>query len=106
MDDGLEVDVLDELRKEYVNNDEGSQRYVTFHACGKYATIADGRKQSDCDFCKTFELGPEVKSPDYGPLLEWHVKYGDAGHHKACSLPIGIPRCTCGLTDALKAAGL
>ena len=117
MDDGLEVDVLDELRKEYTNTQDGGavneQRYVTFHACGKHATIADGQRQGDCPegYCKVFTLGPEVKEPDYGPLAEWlsdDVRL-HRSHCKAFSTrPVAriSESCTCGLSPALKAAGL
>ena len=48
------------------------------------------------------ELSPEVKEPDYGPLIEWARTQGHQGdcrhlcHDRYC--------CNCGFADALKAA--
>ncbi len=53
-----------------------------------------------------YELGPEVKEPDYAPLVEWlrgSEGYARLPHQK---IQCAEPPCVCGLTDALKAAGL
>ena len=58
-----------------------------------------------------YELGDEVKEPRYGPLVEWATTRFTVQHPLLCD---GRKQtkdgerypCTCGLTDALKAAGL
>ena len=49
-----------------------------------------------------YELGPEVKEPDY-TLLVWWVSV--APHGNGCRWQHDS-RCDCGLTDALRAAGI
>ncbi len=58
------------------------------------------RKTTPGDGFKVFPLGPEVKEPDYGPLVEW---VSVAPHGNGCRWQHNS-RCDCGLTDALKAA--
>lgn len=60
-----------------------------------------------------YELGPEVKDPDYGPLVKYIKGYGHGTcavkHYAKCDHinPSGaILECDCGQADALKAAGL
>ena len=50
-----------------------------------------------------YELGPEVVDPNYEPLAEWARVNGQ--HGTRCGLP-GDRCCHCGLTEALKAAGI
>ena len=60
--------------------------------------------------CSCPNLQPLAKEPDYGPLVEWVRE--KAKHVDFCQ-SYWIPRegeaehpCSCGLTEALKAAGL
>lgn len=55
-----------------------------------------------------YEVGPEVKEPDYGPLVEWASGGGRGIHRPDCNRynPNSDRACTCGLADALKAAGI
>ena len=59
-----------------------------------------------------YELGPEVREPDYGPLVEWmkeHPHDVQQLHSSKCSVFHGHQRppqgdCDCGLGDTLKMA--
>lgn len=55
-----------------------------------------------CD-TETLPRCPEVKEPDYTLLLEWVREHG-VSHKSPCYSPGAM--CVCGLTGALKAAGL
>lgn len=70
--------------------------------------IADGRRPKACPegYCKSYELGPEVKEPDYGPLVKWHRTHTYVAHTGDCPALVDGAGCECGLTDALKAAGI
>jgi len=64
----------------------------------------DGFREEAKSSYDIYEIGPEVKEPDYGPLVAWakerHTPATCAG------TPTDVFPCTCGLTDALKAAGI
>ncbi len=93
----------------------GENGCVTFHSCpasGRrdIALIAFGGRLPDCPdgHCDTYALGPKMAPPDYGPLVAWLKAHRTRNFHdhgcpwltyENCTEP-----CTCGLTDALKAA--
>ena len=59
--------------------------------------------------CHIYEIGLEVKEPDYGPLVEWLRAAHEAEktyllHRPECECGIKSDDCICGFTDALKAA--
>ncbi len=96
------------------------KRYVTAHVHN--ATWSDSweeGKQGDINCplsegrCKTYELGPEVYSPDYTKLVAWLVVNATNGvENRSLFHPMSCPRrstiptstCNCGLTEALQAA--
>ena len=90
-------------------------RYVVVNNAGyawsKVGSLESQQQQmtkAQVEHSAIYELGPEVKEPDYGPLVEW-VKERTPDHRSgACGTrPSEVYRdCYCGLTDALKAAGL
>ena len=93
----------------YYENEPPTKRYVVVSdIAGLPATASEahGRWPNT----RVYELGPEVKDPDYEPLLKWHRFYAGYLHRPECarygSTSFPASSCTCGLSDALKAAGL
>ena len=54
-----------------------------------------------------YELGPEVKEPDYGPLVAYIRAWKARFHHVDCHYYRSpVHDCDCEFGDALKAAGI
>ncbi|KKN54888.1 hypothetical protein LCGC14_0587810 [marine sediment metagenome] len=92
-------------------------RYVAFGDGHKFPTNPESARfrWDGANECHVYELGREVKEPDYGPLVAWHRRQSTAKeirfqHHgfdpsgSGCLVNADGTGCTCGLADALKAA--
>ena len=56
--------------------------------------------------CRVYELGPEVKEPDYSKLIDW-ILGTTLDHLLVCALVQAEgDECTCGLSEALLLAGV
>ena len=78
-------------------------RYVVGHPEDYFTSVEQAQEAVTCDGECIFELGPEVKEPDYTKLVEWVKKYELEHQGRLCGIE-GPAVCPCGLADALKDA--